>query len=90
VIAPAAPPPSEAATRTILTGLGDIHGQGAAIDLLPVQGVDRGLSLLIGTHLHEPKSLAATGHPVGDAFGAGHAGAGERYRDGGSDNCKRS
>jgi hypothetical protein len=39
---------------------------------LTVQGCDRRLGFIVGPHLDESKSLAATGFPVADDFSAGH------------------
>jgi hypothetical protein len=57
-----------AAAGAVLAGLGLVDGQLAAVVLLSVEGGDRGLRLLLATHLHEPESFAAAGVPVGNDF----------------------
>jgi len=41
--------------------------------LLAIQRGDGGLGFVIGTHFHKPKALAASGVPIRNHFGAGHA-----------------
>ncbi|CAA9405275.1 MAG: hypothetical protein AVDCRST_MAG64-1945 [uncultured Phycisphaerae bacterium] len=65
-------PAAAAATRAVLTRLGHVDGQVAAVDVLAVQGVDRGLGLLVGAHLDEAEALAAAGVPVADDLCALH------------------
>jgi hypothetical protein len=54
------------ATPAVFARAGFVHGEGAAVMLLPVEGCDRGLGFLIVRHLDEPKPLAASGVPVVD------------------------
>src|SRR4051794_29467173 len=61
-----------AATRTLFARLGFVDGQGAAIDLLAIEGGDDGLRLFIGRHLDEAEALAAAAVAIGDDFRALH------------------
>src|SRR4051812_20523295 len=59
-----------AAARAGLAGLGFVDGEGAAVLLLPVEGGDGGLGLLVAAHLDEAEALAPAGVTVLDHFRA--------------------
>jgi hypothetical protein len=58
-----------AATPAVFTWAGFVDGQGAAAVLLAVQGCDRRLGFLIGTHFDEPEPLGSAGVSVVDDLG---------------------
>ena len=64
--AAAAATATAAATGPGLARPGLIDRQATAVDLLVVQGVDRGLRLGVRAHFDETESLASTRVPVGD------------------------
>src|SRR4051794_36068532 len=64
--APVAPPAATAAPAAVLTGLGLVDRQRAAVHLLAVHGLDGGLGFLVGAHLDEAEPLGAAGVAVHD------------------------
>jgi hypothetical protein len=59
---------AEAATA-LFARAGFVDGQGATVVLLPVEGGNRGLGLVVVAHFDEPEALAAAGVPVVDDLG---------------------
>src|SRR5262245_44517444 len=67
VASPATTPIAAApAAAPVLPGLGLVHGQGPAVDLLAAQAGDGRLGLLVGAHLDEAEPLGAACVPVRD------------------------
>src|SRR5205823_4144166 len=76
LIAPAAAAPAVAATAAAAAaapaaapvglGAGFVHRERPAVHLLPVEGRDGRLGLVVIGHLHEAEALGATGVPVHD------------------------
>jgi hypothetical protein len=69
--------PAAAATAATETAAGAglarpsfVDRQGTSTVLLTIQGVDRGLSLVVRRHLNKPEPLAAASCPVADYLGA--------------------
>src|SRR5688572_8232541 len=60
------------ATGTVFAGLGLVDGEGSAVEVLAVQGRDRGLRLGVAAHLDERETLAPTGVPVLNDLGGLH------------------
>lgn len=61
-----------AATRAVFARTGDIDGEGAAADVLAVQGINGLLRLLGRAHGHEAKAAGAAGHAVHHQVGLDH------------------
>jgi hypothetical protein len=55
---------------TAFLGFGFIDGQGATTMFLAIESRDGGCSFSVATHFHETETLAPTGFPVRDDFGA--------------------
>jgi hypothetical protein len=58
-----------ATTRTIFARASFVDGEGATAVLLAVQGCDRRLGFLIGSHFDEPEPLGSAGVSVVDDLG---------------------
>src|SRR5439155_11935141 len=69
ILAAAAAVPAAPGHGANALGLSLVHGQGPALDRLPVQPADRRLGLPVGGHLDEPEPLRPAGVPVGDELG---------------------
>src|SRR5258708_5353269 len=61
-----ATPATTTAACPIFLRLGFVHGQGATVVLLPVQGRNGGLSFGIAAHLDKAKALASAGVAIVD------------------------
>ena len=61
-----------AAARARLARTSLIHGQVAAVVVVPVEGFDRGVSVGVSGHLHEAESLGSVRVAVDDDLSALH------------------
>jgi hypothetical protein len=78
-VAAAAVATAAAAATTVVTGASLVDGKGAAVQVLAVQGADRGLGLGLVRHLDEAEAAGAAGVAVRRDAGAGDgAVSGER------------
>jgi hypothetical protein len=61
-----------------LTGF--VDRQGTTVDLVAVQGRDRGLQALVGLHFDKTKTTRTSGLTIGDHFSSPHGTVGGKHR----------